>query len=246
MPAADDTDTAATASTHDLILDAAIESVSLFGLAKMSMSDVATRAGISRPTLYKHFGSKDALVAGTVEREAVGLVAEVLDAAEAHDDAEPSLEAAVVAALRLTREHPLLDRIIRTEPESLLPYLTTDGLTVDDRAAAGGGGGGAAVLLFVRSATEQLVAAKAPGLDAVTARRLADMVARLLVSYAISAPDDPPEVVARAMSAILLHGAVALAARPDPTGSATRPATGSATHPTAHPTATESPERSHR
>ena len=38
------------------------------------------------------------------------------------------------------------------------------------------------------------------------------MVARLLVSYAISAPDDPPEVVAQAMATILLQGAIAFAA----------------------------------
>ena len=149
--------------TRDAILDAAIESVSLFGLAKLSMSDVAGRAGLSRPTLYKHFGSKDALVAGVVEREAVVLVADILAAAEAHDDPGESLEAAVVAALRLTREHPLLDRIIRTEPESLLPFLTTDAAAISGAAAPEGG---AAVLMFVRTATEQLVAAKAPGLDA--------------------------------------------------------------------------------
>lgn len=215
--------------TRDHILDAAIEAVSLFGLAKLSMSDVASRAGISRPTLYKYFGSKDVLVAAAVERETVSLVAEVLDAADAQHDPEASLEAAVIAALRLTREHPLLDRIIRTEPQALLPFLTTDGI-----ASAGGGEGGAAVLLFVRTATEQLVAAKAPGLDAVTARRLADMVARLLVSYAISAPDDPPEVVARAMSTMLLHGAAAFAA-----GAHT-------STPTATSNRTETPERSHR
>ncbi len=35
---------------YDEIIDAGIEAVSLYGLAKLSMSDVASRAGISRPT----------------------------------------------------------------------------------------------------------------------------------------------------------------------------------------------------
>lgn len=186
---------------REAILHAAVESVSLFGLTRLSMSDVASRAGISRPTLYKHFGSKDDLVAAVVQREALQLVAEVLAAAEGHESPAEGLEAAVTAALRLTREHPLLDRVIRTEPEALLPYLTTD------RIGGDGGAGGGAVLLFVRTAAEALVR-ESLELDEVAARRLADIVARLLVSYAISAPDDPPEVVAEAMARILLHGAL--------------------------------------
>ena len=209
MSPVDDVPSTRNASTRDTILDAAVESVTLFGLARLSMSDVASRAGISRPTLYKHFGSKDELVAATVQREAEGLVSAVLGEAAVSDEPVAMMQAAVLAALRLTREHPLLDRIIRTEPEALLPYLTTD------RVGGDGGNGGAAVLLFVRTATETLVR-EGLDLDEVTSRRLADMVARLLVSYAISAPDDPPEVVAAAVARILLDGALAAPATTDP------------------------------
>lgn len=196
-------DSPATTSTREQILDAAVESVSLFGMAKLSMSDVATRARISRPTLYKYFSSREDLVAAAVAREAEVLVSQVVGAAAVHDDASDALRAAIVAALELTRAHPLLDRIIRTEPESLLPYLTTDRIDGD------GGAGGSAVLLFVRSATEAVVADRLAGeLDALTIRRLADMVARLLVSYAISAPDDPPEVVAAVVADVLVNGAL--------------------------------------
>ena len=195
--------------TRDSIIDAGIEAVSLFGLNKLSMSDVATRAGISRPTLYKYFGSKDELVAAAVQREAESLVVSVLAAADGNTTPLEGLESAIAAALRLTREHPLLDRIIRTEPESLLPYLTTD------RIGGDGGTGGGAVLLFVRTATEALVRDRLE-LDEITSRRLADLIARLLVSYSISAPDDPPEVVASSVARILLVGAQAPApAAPD-------------------------------
>jgi AcrR family transcriptional regulator len=200
-------------ATYDEIIDAGIEAVSLYGLAKLSMSDVASRAGISRPTLYKHFGSRDELVAAAVQREAESLVVSVLRAADGHESPAESLEAAIAAALQLTREHPLLDRIIRTEPESLLPYLTTD------RIGGDGGTGGAAVLLFVRTATEALVRDRL-ALDELTSRRLADMIARLLVSYSISAPDDPPEVVAASVSGILLDGALTTSATNDQVPSA--------------------------
>ena len=189
-------------TTRDTILDAAVEGAALYGLAKLSMSDIASLAGISRPTLYKHFSSKDDLVAAAVQREAVRLVGTVLEAAQEQADPAAALEAAVVMALRQTREHPLLDRIIGSEPETLLPYLTTDRI-------GGDGGGGAAVLLFVRTAAEALVREHlGDSLDELLIRRLADMVARLLVSYAISAPDDRPEVVASTIVTILLGGAL--------------------------------------
>ena len=206
--------------TRDSIIDAGIEAVSLFGLNKLSMSDVATRAGISRPTLYKYFGSKDELVAAAVQREAESLVASVLAAADGNTTPLEGLESAIAAALRLTREHPLLDRIIRTEPESLLPYLTTD------RIGGDGGTGGGAVLLFVRTATEALVRDRLE-LDEITSRRLADMIARLLVSYSISAPDDPPEVVASSVARILLVGAQASAPAAPAAPSASSDGTGS-------------------
>ena len=138
-----------------------------------------------------------------MQREAVELVSLVLTAADDHPEPREALEAAFVTALLLTREHPLLDRIIGTEPEALLPYLTTD------RVGGDGGVGGAAVLLFVRTAAETLIRERlADRIDELSLRRLADVIARLLVSYAVSAPDDPPEVVAAVMATILLDGAL--------------------------------------
>lgn len=195
-------------STHDRILDAAIESVSLFGVTKMSLSDVARRAGISRPTLYKYFASKDDLVGAAVARETAGLVRRVVDAVDGVEGFDTVLELAIVAALRFAREHPLLDRIIRTEPQTLVPFLVTD------RESGSSGVGGAAALSFVRAVADQLVAASDVVPDPVVARRLSDLVARLLVSFAISAPDDPPEVVARAVSQILVHGVLAASVPP--------------------------------
>jgi len=43
-------------------------------------------------------------------------------------------------------------------------------------------------------------------LDPVELRRFADLVTRLLVSYAISAPDDPPEIVAAYVARFLING----------------------------------------
>ena len=164
-------------SVRQQLLDAALETATVHGIAKLSMGDVARRAGLSRQTLYRHFPSKDVLVAAVVAAETEQLIEQVTAASLGEQDPRDALEAAFAVALRVTRDHPLLDRLLRTEPESLLPLLTSDG---------------GPVMTMVRSVVEQVIATHQPELDPLSLRRLADIVTRLLVSYAVSAPDDPP------------------------------------------------------
>jgi len=185
--------------TRTRILDAAVEAASIHGISRLSVGDVASRAGYSRPTLYKHFGSKDALVAAAVQRETETIVSAILAAARGHSTAREALEAGVLTALELLRDHPLLDRILRTEPEALVPLLTVDG---------------SPVLVLARVPVQQIIAERYPDLDEVGARRLADILARLIISYALSAPDDPAEVVAAAIATVIGDGAAALTETP--------------------------------
>ena len=174
------------------LLDAALEAATLHGLSKLSMGDVAKRADLSRQTLYRYFPSKDALVSGLVSAETAKLVEQVVAAALEVDEPRASLEAGLLAALRVVRDHPLLDRLLRTEPEALLPLLTTEG---------------SPAMAQVRSVVELLVAERAPAEvagDPVALRRFADVLTRLLISYAVSAPDDPPEVVAHHLALFLV------------------------------------------
>jgi len=175
------------------LLAAALEAATIHGISKLSMGDVARRAELSRQTLYRYFPSKDALLAAVVTTETTQLIDQVVGAARDLDDPRASLEAGLLAALRVVRDHPLLDRLVRTEPEALLPLLTAES---------------SPAMVQVRSIVELLVAERRPpGLDDVALRRFADVVARLLISYAISAPDDPPEVVAHYVSVFLITGA---------------------------------------
>jgi len=178
------------------LLDAALEAATIHGIARLSMGDVARRADLSRQTLYRHFPSKDALVAAVVTAETTQLIEQVVAAAVQETEPQASLEAGLLAALTVLRDHPLLDRLVRTEPEALLPLLTTDS---------------GPVMVQVRSVVEAILAGGSPDLtdDAVALRRFADVVTRLLISYAVSAPDDPPEVVAHYLSTFLVHGALA-------------------------------------
>ncbi|MBP7631511.1 MAG: TetR/AcrR family transcriptional regulator [Acidimicrobiales bacterium] len=187
-------------STRDRILQAGVEAASIHGISRLTVGDVAKRAGVSRPTLYKHFHSKEALVAAAVEREADRMV-EAVAVHALPADPRAALEAGILAVLRVTREHPLLDRLVRTEPESLLPLILEDG---------------GAVSLRVRGTIEAILRERFDLADDVVLRRYIDLVTRLIISYAVNAPDDPPEVVAHIVAAVLVDGAWSLI---DPTGS---------------------------
>jgi AcrR family transcriptional regulator len=53
----------------DRILDAAQRLVFRTGARKLALSDVATRAGVSRPTIYRYFASKEELIDALGKRE---------------------------------------------------------------------------------------------------------------------------------------------------------------------------------
>jgi transcriptional regulator with XRE-family HTH domain len=124
--------------TGTRILDAALRAVSTFGLSRFTMDDVARAADVSRQTVYRYFASKDELIVALVYREEEAFLDGVRDAFQAHADLEAAIERAMRYCLRAVREHPLLDRLLASEPEVLLPYLTTRG----GRPRGGGRGGG--------------------------------------------------------------------------------------------------------
>lgn len=183
--------------TRQRILDAVVVAASVHGVARLSMSDVARTAGLSRPTLYRYYSSRDDLFAAALLAETQTLVSQVVaELTDVHDPRQ-AIERGILATLRLTREHPLLDRIVRTEPEVLVPILVAEG----DPGVPG-------FPAVVRAAVEALLATRVADPDPVRSRRRADMIARLLVSYAVSAPDDPPEVVAASVADFVALGAL--------------------------------------
>jgi AcrR family transcriptional regulator len=61
------------------ILAAALRLLNQHGYKKVTMSDLADAAGISRPTLYAEFANKDAVVAGVLARHLLLIEAETAD-----------------------------------------------------------------------------------------------------------------------------------------------------------------------
>ena len=109
------------------ILDAALELAAASGIRHLTMDDVARRAGVGRMTVYRRFGDKGSLVEALAVRESRRCLEE-LDAAIGPDaPIEDQVAAGFVTSLRLAREHPLLNRLGRFEPEAVLGSLTADG-----------------------------------------------------------------------------------------------------------------------
>jgi AcrR family transcriptional regulator len=55
------------------VLEAAEEIFAARGFARASMAEIAARAGVTKPVLYDHFGSKDGLLAEVIRRAGADL-----------------------------------------------------------------------------------------------------------------------------------------------------------------------------
>ncbi len=121
---APDGDPAVSDATTERILAGALGQLEDFGLRRMTMEDVANRAGVSRVTIYRRFSGRDALVEAVLLREASSFLAELDAAVTRYETIEDRLAEGFAFALELVRKHTLLGRLLSTEPESLLPHLT--------------------------------------------------------------------------------------------------------------------------
>ncbi|HEY3729594.1 MAG TPA: TetR/AcrR family transcriptional regulator [Solirubrobacteraceae bacterium] len=113
-------------ATSDRILDAALALAAASGLGNLTMDDVARRAGVGRMTVYRRFATKAALVDSLTVRETRRCLARIADALDPDDPADERLASLFTATLAVIREHPMLERLARFEPEALLAELTRD------------------------------------------------------------------------------------------------------------------------
>jgi AcrR family transcriptional regulator len=120
--AAPDTD-----AVGESIVDAALEEFLAYGLRRTNVDVVARRAGVSRATLYRRFDGKDALVQAVLVRESRRFFASIAAAVEDLATQRERLVEGFVVGVRYARDDRLLNRLLASDPEALLPYLTTNG-----------------------------------------------------------------------------------------------------------------------
>ena len=110
--------------TSERILNAAVSQAEEFGVRRFTIGDVAQRVGVSRVTVYKYFPGKDRLIEAVLLREMRRFLRDVDEAVAPCETLEERLVEGFVFALGWLRRHRLLNRLLRSEPELIVPHLT--------------------------------------------------------------------------------------------------------------------------
>ena len=171
----------------DRVATAALDEFAEHGIRRTSMEDVARRAGVSRMTIFRRFTSKQGLVEVVIAREVHRGMEELDLPWESAETLEDRLVAGFEFAGRYVRGHPLFDRLLRSEPDVLLPPLTLDG---------------GPVLKLYRSLIADRLQAEVNAGRAATADidGVSEVIARLAISLLLTrdgtiTPDDPQSII---------------------------------------------------
>lgn len=116
------------------ILSATLQQAELVGIRRTTMEDVARRSGVGRATLYRRFPTKDALIDALVLSEARRYLEGSAQARAHAETLEDRLVYGTVFTVTFLRDHALLKKLLRTEPETILPSLTVDAGAIIDFA----------------------------------------------------------------------------------------------------------------
>lgn len=162
---------------RERILDAATEVLLEEGLDARLHARIAERAGLSRPTVYKHVGDQAAILDAVLDREVSAFFTAAVPVLGTSDDLGHDLVDAVVFVVRYARSHALLQKSLREHPELILPALTTEAGALLDRVHA----------VFADQLGRALVLA---GSD-LDVRNAEEWIFRVIVSL-ITTPTGPP------------------------------------------------------
>jgi len=106
------------AQRRALIEQVAIEVFAAEGFGGASLEEIAHRAAVTKPLLYRHFASKAALYVGLLEREMRDLLADVGAAVEDESEPEARLRAGVKAFFARVEQRPFARRLLFRDPEA--------------------------------------------------------------------------------------------------------------------------------
>ena len=109
--------------TADRILDAALALFRSQGIAATTMSAIAAEAGLSRVWLYRHFENHDAVVRALLARELRAFIAGVAERGADLGPREALIER-LDHALGFLIELDLLERVLESDPDAVVPMLT--------------------------------------------------------------------------------------------------------------------------
>jgi AcrR family transcriptional regulator len=163
---------------RETLLDAARSLLAERPWSQITMADIASRAGVSRQTLYNELGSREQFAQTFVLREAQRFIEAVQQAIDAHlDDPTAALAAALELFLDTAGRDPLIGMLLEDDGTGgMLPLITTRSRPVLDWAGM---------------QLAEAIARGWPAVDAEDATLLAQTLVRLAISY-LTVPIGPP------------------------------------------------------
>ncbi|MFN8162836.1 MAG: TetR family transcriptional regulator [Solirubrobacterales bacterium] len=157
--------------------------------SEITMSDIATSAGVSRQTLYKEFGNRNEFGLAFVIHEGERFLDDVEAAVLQHvDDPRAAIGAALEHFLR-TASEDLLIRILVDDDGTggMLRFVTTQG---------------APVLQWATTRLAAVIEEGWPRAPRAEVRLLSESLVRLAISY-ITAPGESPDTTATSVAKLL-------------------------------------------
>ena len=163
-------------SAAEQILDAAFDLACSRGWYKVTMSDLAAEAGVSRQSVYNDFGNRDGVASALVQREVDRFLAVVDAQLSKATSTVDAVVRASTAVFDLAQENPLLRAVLASDDSALLPLFASE------------------VVIGVASAR---VSAGLPELDDIAV----DTIVRLVISHVVAPGGQRPDMgaVARRM-----------------------------------------------
>jgi len=101
-------------STQERILRAAYDCFEQYGIGKTTIENIASRAKVSRPTVYKYYPSKDAILDEISVRETWRVNSEVRRRLVRSDDFADFLSDTLLLVIRLANENIYIRRMVES------------------------------------------------------------------------------------------------------------------------------------
>lgn len=102
---------------RERLMDAALDCLQRYGLEKTALSDIAAAAGITKPTIYTYFSSRDELLQSALHRAGLALGERLIEHARRFEAPADQVVEAVLFALREIPNEPGLAVSSRSQVE---------------------------------------------------------------------------------------------------------------------------------
>jgi len=102
-------------AARERLMDAAEACVEQYGVAKTTMDDIAKMAGVSRPTVYRHFSDRDSLILAVVMRRSRMLAGRAVKIIARYESLADQLVEGLLFLVEKGRKDPFVRLLVAPE-----------------------------------------------------------------------------------------------------------------------------------